>query len=321
MKKLLYLIFLITATIIVMHSCKKDKIIDKQNNENVESYEGNNIYKNLINFRDQIKNPLKTSTSISCDSAMWYMEALMNACNSNPDSIHPKNKIDTAYFSIQLDSMGNVPMDLVSETYYEMKDTIFQRLAELESESKHFWGADLQMQSNQNSLDFMVVFAFGYNWPWAYDPFTEDDDWIYGLTLGYCITGAPPYSDGNEELEWRLNHPYFAIGGVGTIIEIVHFWKNGLEYPEVIYYEFVEGDFDPPCMENEELTDRLWLAHDVFYKTEFNGGWLPDNTWTFEYCDFKSYYQEATIGSITGYEYWHGYNYWLAKREDFIIHD
>ena len=275
----------------VFYACKKNTN-NIQNHETDNSYIDNSKFNNLFNFRDQIKSPLKSDNSITCDSAMWYMEALMNASNSCPDSIHTKKVIDTAYFSMALDSVGNVPMDIVSAKYYEMKDTIFQRLAELESGSKDFWGADLQIQNNQNSLDFMVVFSMGYQYPSAYDPFTDDDDWIFGHTDGYCLTGAPPWSDGGEELEWRLNHPYFAIGGVGKIIQTMEVTRFGYEYPSIIYDEFVAGSMDYPCMENEELTDRLWLAHGVFYNTINNGGWLPDNTWVFESVDVKALERE-----------------------------
>jgi len=304
-----------------MYSCNKDKTTYKNNNEIVDNNLDVSKFNNLFNFRDQIKSPLKTTNTISCDSAMWYMEALMNASNSRPDSIHPKNAIDTAYFSMQLDSAGMVPINIVSTTYYEMRDTIFQRLAELESETKDLWGADLQIQSSVNTLDFMVIFVMGYDLPWGYDPFTEDDDWIFGHTLGYCSTGAPPYSDGGEELEWRLNHPYFAIGGVGVIIEIHEDWKVADTNSIILYYKFVPGDSIPQCMENEELTDRLWLTHDAFYNTESNGGWSPNETWTFENCNFFSFTEPDTVGSEIGYKYYHGCQYWYAERADIIIHD
>ncbi|MCD6111807.1 MAG: hypothetical protein J7J86_00915 [Bacteroidales bacterium] len=272
------------------------------------------IYRILVDFKNKIENPDTLPDKMDIDSTIWYMEALLNVKYGNPDSVHPKVKFDTSYFNIVLDNEDKAPIKSISDVYYKMKDTIFGHLARIGSESKDFWAVDLQPQLNNGELNIMLISSFGINSPLSYAPFTDEDDWIFGHSLGYCTTGAPPYSDGGEELEKRLNNPYFAIGGLGKIIKILYYTKFGYEYPDIIYDTIIPGELSYPCMENEELTERLWLAHDVFYNDTTNGGWLPDYTWTFEWVDVKAGEREI-FTPVYGYEYYHYYHYQLAERE------
>ncbi|MBI9038236.1 MAG: hypothetical protein JEY97_08905 [Bacteroidales bacterium] len=86
MKKVLYFIFLITAIMIVVQSCKKDEINEKQENETVYTDEAMSIWHNLVNFKSKIDNPLKSGDYMSRDSVVWYLEALLNSTQVSSDS-------------------------------------------------------------------------------------------------------------------------------------------------------------------------------------------------------------------------------------------
>jgi len=322
MKKLLYLIFSITAILIVIHSCKKDKIIEKQNIESVYTEEAMAIWHKLVNFKNKMDFSFKDNEPMTSDSALWYLEALYNVQYGYPDTAFRRFFVDTSYYQIpfnlnQLHDFANV-----TTTYNQIIDTLNYQLNQIESEFKYLYIADLSIiDSSGINLSLQLVSNIGFD-PWVlYEPFDEDDNWLYGNMMGKCDGTHQWESDAGEELQWRLNSPNFVPSGSGKF----HFvWRTDAWYweyptnsnPYGNYEIFQElGDTTPPCLEYYELQYYLPKAHDILYNTIGNGGERPD-TLVFGSVDIKSKDSIEYAGSEEIHHYSHYYVIDYGKREE-----
>ena len=127
MKKILYLTFVITVILIIMHSCNKDKTIEKQGGGSIYSPEEMSIWYRLIDFKNKIDNPLKTDDYISQDSVVWYIETLLNSTEVYSDSSFTYFFQDSTNYQIPVNSDSLVNMNDISTVYYHYYVAIYGR--------------------------------------------------------------------------------------------------------------------------------------------------------------------------------------------------
>jgi hypothetical protein len=111
----------------------------------------------------------------------------------------------------------------------------------------------------------------------TYEPFEEDDDWIWGELQGKCDGSEVGVSDGGNELARRLNNPQPQPYRIGyTSIETSYadgneYWdydegKGRLFWADVLYNH---------CLSSDELTYHLWESDDIIYTYQGQGGERP----------------------------------------------
>jgi hypothetical protein len=165
------------------------------------------------------------------------------------------------------------------ETMYDqMEADLLAELEQIPSEEKNLRFADVRLDSLLGSTAYIsVVRAFGFKFIYgAYEPFQEDDDWYWGTLgqeefnnppLGKCDNTMQGVSDGSDELERRLNNPYFEYAGPWRFI------PTSIGDPIVFhglddFYGRLYAGWNYPennCLTNELLTYYLEESHKILY--------------------------------------------------------
>jgi hypothetical protein len=163
-------------------------------------------------------------------------------------------------------------MDDVETLYGLMEVQLQADLAAITDPVKFLTITDVALDSVVgNTAHLSVSNGLGVGQLITYEPFEEDDDWIWGTLIepleGKCDGSEIGVSDGSNELEFRLNNPIAQPYRVGyTDIEIVE-----------VYYEFCYflNPFNSYrvfntttamyCLHNEELTEFLDKYDNIVY--------------------------------------------------------
>ena len=185
------------------------------------------------------------------------------------------------------------------------------------------------LTTNASEAEFMLVTGFGNYYNSIYWPFFDDDDWYFGNMLGRCDGTYIYESDGGQELKTRLNNPYIQWVGPGSFVDPVQRHAFYYEYPDVnnenpepnvdymIYYE--ESPNGLQCLENEELTFYLNMAHNIFYT--YDTQFLP-NTTLHGKRPFGKAFMNMTICTPSGDDWWeHKYYMFYGTRINLPLPD
>lgn len=179
------------------------------------------IQNNILNFQSKIKNnSFKNGETITADSTIWYLEALLNFNYSNPDSSFVNLTVDTT-FEFQL-PVNNDMVDFsnVSDAAFAMEEHILNYLNNMPNSIKFMIAADVKFKANElknGSKTITITSGYGSEYidnPAAYTPFGENDYWKYGGGWvnqgGYCDgpnQGQDLNSDAAEQIQYKINHP------------------------------------------------------------------------------------------------------------------
>lgn len=290
-------------TSIIMNSCKKE------NNAISETKENNNfsqkdlkINRLISGFIEKMENvrenpALKSGDEMPADSALWYIEATMNYSHSFPNEYYKEFKIDSAYFSIDKKTNGEVDLDELTQKYGALKSEVTNLYYASEFENKGLAVVDLTEISQTNDEISIMVETFTGNRgtnppdPQIDGPFEQGDNWMYGDLLGKCTGNEFIVSDAAEELfneivneipdpngqYYFINHYIYIIEGGDDLIRRDD-WNdpedNHLDY--LLYFATTKlgpnscGD-DTLCLERNEMNLYYsYLKYLIF-------SYLPEN--------------------------------------------
>ncbi len=272
MKNLKFILSFAVILAISFTSCKKEKSLDVNNQELEDSY-SQQIINKIIIFNEKMNSGLKTGEITTLDSAIWNTEASLNYNFAYPDSLAKNNYTKKSLFTITVNENNRVLMADVFTTYYSMEDSLIYEYDQIPNSSKHVIIADVKTDSIIAGTAYIsVTTIYGIGITIMYDPFDEDDDWIWGSLFeepeGKCDGTMVGVSDGSDELQHRLNHPKMetAYRYGFTDIEIVPVDYETCQYFEPENTKRVFNSINQMyCMQNNELTDYLGEYDYIIY--------------------------------------------------------
>lgn len=246
-------------------SCQKEQGT-VQNNDTGQTYtpEAMAIWSKLNNFNQKIKFGLKAEEYISSDSAIWYLEALLNVKHATDTTFDDVLTFKKSY-QLPKNDDGTVSMSRVVEFYNVLVDDIQAQLDGIESEYNFLIIADLQQSTlKSDAVEVELNAGFGINPLALYEPITEDDNWFYGNMLGRCDGTFFGQSDAGQELKRRFNNPKMELPFPHN--SWINVFKTDVlsheNYPGRIYYEVSPS---APCIEYDELRYLLTQGHYIIY--------------------------------------------------------
>jgi len=280
MKKIISTIsFLTLIVLVIATSCKKTETSSINNNTNNELTSNEQvIFNKLLSFNNKIKHGIRDAEPMTLDSAEWYLESYYNVADARTEDPYKNKRKDTTYYTLPLNAEGMVEFADMNSMYNEMLADL-DSLEVLIADPSIFpvYGMLDLISSNSSSASFMLTTGFGSNFNGNYEPFNEDDDWHWGDMKGKCDGSYMWENDGGQELKRRLNNPYFQWAGPGSFINAITKNVYYYMYPDVnnenpepnvdymIYYEESTINKPLPCLENDEMTYYLNMAHDIIY--------------------------------------------------------
>jgi hypothetical protein len=261
MRKIYNICLFVGVIALMLSACKKDNQNQIFQNTGEEVYwtaEDLKIQNNILSFQDKIKNnSFKSGETLELDSAVWYLEALMNYNYSTPDSSFVNLTVDTTFeFNLPVND-DLVDFSNLSEAAFAMEEHIVNYLNNMPNSIKFMVVADVHIKDDDfksGSKTISITTGYGSEYidnPSAYTPFGEDDYWYYGDGYmdngGYCDgpnEGQETGSDAAEEIDACLEpeEMNFYLQGTLDVIEMVIEEKQS-EYPgeniEFIYVDLV----------------------------------------------------------------------------------
>ena len=238
----------------------------------------------IENFKGKMEFDLKSGESISLDSAVWNMEATLNYDYADPDSASALFITRKSVYTLDIDANEFVTLTDVQTVYDLMEDTLEMQFLDLINTVKIIVMCDVSVDSTDSNKAYLTLTnGFGLDLPTQYDPFDEDDDWIWGTISGPLAgkcDGSDSTSDGSNELQKRLNNPLLVPGE--------QIFYTDIETPERTGEDFLDENgaprlyvgWDYPqhnCLDNDTLTYYLWQSDEIIHNYSSEGGLRPAN--------------------------------------------
>jgi len=193
------------CALFALTSCKKESETLISDNS------GKDITQKLIEFKSHLNS--KDGSTLSIDSAKWFLEGLLNFENANND--HDMGEINLYYDSITISSIANRVSNSELLISYQ---TLVKKLQKISAEENNlilFNMISLVIKPSDvadESQILMTVSAGKESKSWIIVPFVAGDDWIFGYHGGSCTTdhNNPNYwnrtSDAAEEMQYKINN-------------------------------------------------------------------------------------------------------------------
>jgi len=262
MKKIfLYALMLMIVAI----SCKKD-----QNATNGSVNQKTDVKTLILNFKDKLENHLKDGGTYTADSAVWYVEALLNYEKAN----NSHNFSDLKFYNDSILLNGTNGEFTIEElnTAYGYFNSMISAITGQSGDSSLFVDV-IDINFKETGLktgtgEFEITLSTGRSTPINYVLFGVDEDWIWGYDQGGCNENpSTEESDAADKLEYKFNHP-LAVGQGGYFINIEYVDVRGDNYYDVnnpgpycdAMIFFYMPNFEPPdepCIGSEELNYYL----------------------------------------------------------------
>lgn len=258
-------------SLLVFNACQKDmqnKLADTQ--ENVYwSAEDLKIKNSILKFQNKINNnTFKSGETLSIDSTIWYIEALMNYNYATPDSSYAKLITDTNfYLEIPIDN-EKINFDDISVAFNSVDEYILNYLDEIPSEVKFMIACDVSIEQNNMKGDGSSIKLFLYYGadfitnPGIYTPFQEYDYWTWtslsGDDGGYCggpYIGQDVDTGADKEIQYKVNNPNAINNDIPLSTYIV---ETEIIYVDPQYY------INP----NDDIPEDNWLDYLMFIQRD-----------------------------------------------------
>lgn len=311
MRKFKYIILSMGLFALMLNSCNKERqnqIVQNSDGKVYWTAEDLRIQNNILNFQNKINNnTFKNGETISLDSAVWYLEALLNYNYSTPDSSFVNLTVDTTFeFNLPVNN-DFVNYENVADVAFAMEEHVVDFLNNMPNSIKFIISADVRIKpSSFKSGSSTISITTGYGSEYiantsCYPPFEENDYWAWGFDLGGCGANSATNSDAAEEIEYKINNPQCIQQGYpGTYIAEnlpIDVWAWDYPNPNddtpgdnwldcLLYYE---DDYIYPidgCLEPTEMNFYLQGTLDVV-QTELANiqNQHPNENWCFLYID------------------------------------
>lgn len=224
-------------------SCEKDtqKITQNQEQEVLWTAEDVKITNAIHYFQNKVKNnTFKSGETLGIDSALWYIEAMLNYNYSTPDSSFVNLTMDTTFIYDLAVVDEEVSYDEVAAAAFAMEQHIIDYYNQMPNAIKFIIATDVSLRQDgfKNGINTLsITTGYGSEYvdnPTVYTPFGANDYWMYGEDMGGCEINMATESDAAQEIAYKINNPNAVISPpYGTYIAQV-VMLNGLhaaDYP------------------------------------------------------------------------------------------
>ncbi len=317
----------IIVSVLIFNSCSKQENecrINAKEQSIKLSDENQAFIIRLIDFKEKIdyikQNPdYKSGEMMDASEAVKSMEDLFNVSHGFPDEQYGNTKTDTTVVVIDVDNNEEVLMDDVATKYEEIKTIVIQYYYNSGFTEKGFLLLDLEKGEIANNQMEVSVRSVTGEKDDGWEPFGEDDDWLYGYGMGRCDY-TQDTTDAAEEIQKALNKHkplvspppgYRFVYDLDEPIPLYH--EDILNYPNpenpppanymdylIFYVTESSGNFTlgvEDCLIPDEMNFHFNGEEEIIYEILPVELEKPSN-WTFMECDLKGLEGEDGAGEI-----------------------
>ena len=272
--KILINILAMAIFALMINGCQKDHPADTGQTQIMQNTGAKMLIEKFNYFRNKMQSNLKTGDYITLDSAIWYTEATLSYDHAYPDSTSEDFHTQSTFYTLSVDNNNMVSMEDVQTVYGLMQDSLSYHLSLIDEEVKFIAFADVQLNGVENNVASLEMIS-GYGTGLVlgfYDPFEEDDDWIWGTIGSFPLAGKCDgtqigVSDGSNELQCRFNHPNIVPITYPYYTDFETVYKGFVEKNNVAVTYFNDQGIWDDCLTNDELSYYLEEGHILIYNS------------------------------------------------------
>ena len=187
--------------IFALTACKKEDVGDVNNAQQTQS---KRIEALILNFKDKLENNLKDGTTYAADSAVWYVEALLNYTNGNASTPCLDPIIDTAERNINGTGANGFTLQQLNDVYVAIEDDVLAN----QPENTNIFAIDLYTYPAGNLTVFAARTAYSSVANINYKSVSDTAGyWYWGAQKGMCGADSGSYvgMDATDILEGLIN--------------------------------------------------------------------------------------------------------------------
>jgi hypothetical protein len=198
MKKL---IFIFVVAVFAITACKKE------NTGEMNTPQMNNSQKTealILAFKDKLDNHLKDGTTYAADSAVWYVEALLNYTFGDASTPCFNPTVDTAERNLNNTGVNGFSLQELADVYDDLKDEVVAN----QPNNMHVYAIDLFTYPAGNLTVFTTHTAYANDQNSTYKSVTDTAGyWFWGKQWGMCGADSGLYigMDATDILEGLIN--------------------------------------------------------------------------------------------------------------------
>ncbi len=250
MKKITLIITAFTILFITLVSCNKDQEL-VQTEPQIDQTE-----LKILAFKSKVESPVnpKSEETISVDSAIWYIEALLNYsyCEVNSAEVV---KIDSVFVTIPTSSNGDFNINNVVEAYYQFNTDLNEMIDHNKMRITDISYVENDSKANTTTLKLTTVIT-GSVVPTISFTFGDTDYWrpVYGDGKCDIYSGQFIGYDAGTKLQSRTNYriAYYLPYGYSTSVEVI---STGAYWG---YQEYYWQGSENSCINPDEM--NYWLS-------------------------------------------------------------
>jgi len=216
----------------------------------------------ILNFKHKMIQNLKSSETLSLDSAVWYLEAALNYSYDEPSTAEII-KIDSVFINVPISENGTISFEDVTTAYNELDggvNTIFNETAGTDLDLQV---ADVSLKENTDTeATLQLTVAISDKLP-NITSFGNDAYWHAGFLEGKCgiYEGQFVGRDATTELTRVANNSKAIPAQHGYFTNIVTTYYGGYEVGNEEYFFSAIGLLPAPdktpCIQPNEMNH--WL--------------------------------------------------------------
>jgi len=296
----LFLIAIISFAI--LSACKKENQTTVPAGENKQ-----NLEQLILNFEQKLNSGQKDGTTYAIDSAVWYVEALINY-NLGTEGVECKGMtVDTAHANLPIPATGEYTLIQLETVYNQLLSQIQQN----QPEGTIMFAADLFNIQVETVMWFYINVAYATPVSPEYKALNDTSgNWYWGGDLGMCCPDSGLYvgMDASDVLENRISNTTSDVWSSLETISILPSWYFDSNFPfDITYLQstrmfYAEGPY-------ASLYDFCIPSNVMDYYLSSNGIWYIINDIkptgkVFAYCDITPIWFDAnSTGHYTGFTF------------------
>lgn len=269
--KLTFLASLALITVFILFGCKKGQ---KDNVSNVKqpSISNINIVPIIKSFKLRMNSHVKTTDSVTADSAEWYLVALSNYTYGDASAQGEYQSIDSAFVSIPF-SNSHIAISDMENKYDAIIDSIRLHYNSIDNSEKQLLAVDVQtIWKISNQINFKITSFILYgSFPTGNLTFGPNDWWKWwngGCNFGGYCAGVDSGQNMASDAANQIQNKVMARKAIPT---------QGYCYvPPLATIELWPTDYPNPDHSGEYNYYSYYMFWNVSGQPDFHGCLCPD---------------------------------------------
>jgi hypothetical protein len=189
------------VAVFALTACKKENVSNVKNTQQTDSKK---IEALILNFKDKLDNNLKDGTTYMADSAVWYVEALLNYSYGYATALGCTFETDSVATTVNTNGANGYTLVQLNDVYEYLEEEALEN----KPDDHYIFCIDVSLTVNDNQTSFSGVSGYAKQFLPSYKSTADTSGyWYWGDALGMCSSDSGLYvgTDAADIIEDLVN--------------------------------------------------------------------------------------------------------------------